>query len=147
MKQVRDAVSFDGCLGACPTDIPKAPVEGVGVFERIPAVRIFGHDSRTRMMAICAEPGMGSSDVLTAILDRVGPDFDDLKRLSLAQLDPSDAAGRIVLAARRISRSHRSVIVVFDDLPVTDELCSRRIARALRRLWESHIPVLLSVPP
>lgn len=147
MKQVRDTVSVDGCPGVSLADMHKDPVEGTDVFERIPALRLFGHDSRTRMMAICAEPGMGSSDALTAILDRVGSDFDDIKRLSFAHLDPSDAAGRIVLAARRMSRLTRAVIVVLDDLPASDELCSRRIARALRRLWESRVPVLLSVPP
>lgn len=113
----------------------------------IPAVSLFGRKSSTRMMAICSEPGMGRSDVITEILSHAANVGTAVDRRGLGSLDPNVAADIIVRVARKASRYPGKVIVAFDDIPPAGEACVRREARALRRLWEAEVPVVFSISP
>ena len=113
----------------------------------LPAVALFGQGSRTRMMALCAEPGMGRTDVITEIVASSLERGYAVERRGLLGWDPESAASYMVRLARKVSRQKGSVVVALDEIPASDESSVRREARALRRLWEAQIPVVFSIVP
>ena len=103
--------------------------------------------SRTYMLAICAEPGLGQEVAFSHLLlaaERMGI---RVIRRDFALRAPEAVSATMVRVAREVSRSAVSSIVAFDNVPASDESCVRRQARALRRLWESGVSTIFSIAP
>lgn len=99
------------------------------------------------MLALCAEPGFCQGAYLTTLLDEAGHNGAKTLRYDLRGKDPDTASSLMVKAARHASRLHSDVFVCFDYVPSSDEVCVRRQARALRRLWEGGTSVAFSILP
>lgn len=110
------------------------------------ASQLVGGGPRTRMIALCAEPGVGRTDIITDALGGVSAAGLTTLRRDLSSLDP-DAAARLMVRTSRQACSEREVVVAFDRVPPSDEGCVRREARALRRMWEAGIPAIFSLAP
>lgn len=100
-----------------------------------------------RIVALCAEPGMGCSEILTStVSEAVARDMRVIRR-SFAGVSPEAASRALTRLARKVSTEEASLLVCFDEIPPSDELDVDRQARALRRLWLSGVSVLFSVLP
>lgn len=104
-------------------------------------------DAHTRMIALCAEPGLGRHNVITDVLSIAAQRGLRVVRHGLWGRDPSSAASLMVRVARTVSRAGCGSLVAFDDVPASDEACVRRQARALRRLWEAGVSTIFSLAP
>lgn len=113
----------------------------------LPAVSLFGENPNRRLMALCVEPGMGRSQIITGIFSRCIERGYSVERRSFSGMTSDEAASLLVRLARRLSRQSGAVALALDDLPPADESGVRREARALRRLWEAHVPVVFSLAP
>ena len=107
----------------------------------------FGLTPRSRLLAICAEPNLGASDVITDILLRVPLPGAKVFRRSLLGHDPDSAAAALVRLARSVSKAPSPAVVAIDDIPSSDEPDALRQANALRRMWEAGALVVFSLPP
>lgn len=107
----------------------------------------FGLTPRSRLLAICAEPNLGASDVITDILLRVPLPVAKVFRRSLLGHDPDSAAAALVRLARSVSKAPSPAVVAIDDIPSSDEPDALRQANALRRMWEAGALVVFSLPP
>ena len=115
------------------------------------AMALFGQPASrstvARMLAICAEPGMGRGEVIAGILARSSRLGVKTLRRNLANLSSDDAVRAITRAAREVSRADERMIVAFDEIPASDEGCVRRQVAALRRIVEAGTPVVFSLTP
>lgn len=108
---------------------------------------LFDGGRRTRMIGICAEPGMGRRDLITRLIRTASKDGLRTSRHDLSTRDSESASALIVRVARESSRRPEPSLVAFDELPPSDESCVRRQARALKRMWEAGVHTVFSLPP
>lgn len=123
-------------------------LSGVTSFERI-AMAFYGDGSSAhgRLLAICAEPGMGRGDVISGLLEHGRRLGMRVLRRSLASASQEEASRVVTRMCRELSRVSDGSVVAFDDLPPSDEAHVERQARALRRLVGAGGSVLLTVVP
>lgn len=107
----------------------------------------FGSCTRPRILALCAEPGMGVEETAASIVTLHVQYGYKIYRHDLLALSPSDASALMVRVCREAVRSQDSVLVVFENIPPSDEGNVRRQARALRRLIDSGISCVLTLVP
>lgn len=108
---------------------------------------LFDGGRRTRMIGICAEPGMGRRNLITRLIRTASKDGLRISRHDLSTRDSESASALIVRVARESSRRPEPSLVAFDELPPSDESCVRRQARALKRMWEAGVHTVFSLPP
>ena len=111
------------------------------------ALSSFGSFGHSRLVAICAEPGLGSRAVISDLLSGAAAAGARIFRHDLGALDIDSAVSVIRRVAHSAMKASDSVVVGLDDLPAPDECSAPRLARALRRLWESGASVAFSLPP
>lgn len=124
--------------------------QGVDPLERLSgssALRSFASTAVSRLLAICTEPGLGASVIMTELSARCSASGFPVKRCDLSRLDPSRASEVLVRLARSASRSDGGTIFLFDRIPPSDESSVRRQARALKKMWEAGVPVCFSLNP
>lgn len=99
------------------------------------------------LIALCAEPGMGKSAVLSDLLLRA--DAAGIRSVHRAYhgQDAESVAPHLVKLARDVSRLDVPVVVVLEELPPADESCVRRMARALRKMALAGAHVVFSLVP
>lgn len=100
-----------------------------------------------RIVALCAEPGMGRSEILTAAVSEAAARHMRVVRRSFACVSPETASRALARLARKTSPEESPLLVCLDEIPPSDELHVDRQARALRRLWLSGVSVVFSVLP
>lgn len=121
---------------------PPAPSERI-------AMTLFEADGSvgSRLVALCAEPGMGKRDILTRILSRAARGGVRVVRRDCAQMSPESCCAMLARLAKRLPETGEQTIVGLDVIPPSDESRVARQARALRRLWEAGISVVFSIRP
>lgn len=102
---------------------------------------------RPILLALCAEPGMGAREVVSAALAWGARLGTRVLRRDLGASSPESATQFLTRLARRVSQTDGSVLVGLDELPPCDEARVARQVRALRRMWSSEASVVLSVAP
>lgn len=111
------------------------------------ASMLFDGGRRTRMIGICAEPGMRRRSLITQLVCVASKEGLRIYRHDLSARDSESASALIVRVARESSRRSEPSLVAFDELPPSDEACVRRQARALKRMWEAGVHTVFSLPP
>ena len=106
-----------------------------------------GRHFEGRMVALCAEPGMGRKDVITGVLSLASQYGAQVCRRGFSGSTPEAACRYLTRKAREISNGDAPVVLGFDDIPPSDELCVLRQARALHRMWSSGVSVIFSIVP
>ena len=99
------------------------------------------------MIALCAEPGLCQEEVVTALLSDCLCRGYKVFRYDLRLKECTSASDLMVRVARRTSRLGSCVAVAFEHIPPSDESQVRRQVRALRKMWEAGVSVILSLPP
>ena len=107
----------------------------------------FSDRPKTRMLALCSEPGCGSREVVAEFLRRSSSSGARSVRHDLAHLDPEVATKFIVRTARSLTKRHEELVVAFENIPASDESCTLRQARAFQRIRDAGITVCLSLEP
>lgn len=100
-----------------------------------------------RGLVICAEPGMGRSQLISRLLGRAQEEGRHVVRRSYRGLSVAAATSRVVALAREVATSGRRSIVGIDELPASDEASVSRQANAFRRILASGTPFVLSIVP
>lgn len=100
-----------------------------------------------RIVAFCAEPGMECGTVITRILAEAARSGVRVVRRSFSGVSPESATRSLTRLARELGTDSRQIAIGLDDLPPSDESCTLRQARALRKLWSAGALVLFSVYP
>lgn len=98
-------------------------------------------------VAICAEPGLGQEGLITCALNESARLGARVIRCDFRLRDSEYASKAIVRTARRACGYSGPVAVGFDNVPPADESAARREARALRRMRQSGISVVLTLVP
>lgn len=119
----------------------EAPVCG------LPLSVFLGDCGRPRMLALCAEPGMGRRDAMAELTMRAASEGVCVVRRDFRGQDAEAAARQTVRLAREVARRNQPVVVALDEIPPSDESCVRREARALRRMVEAGASVVFSLAP
>lgn len=126
---------------------PRALADFLSGFPGGPAVAQFVSPDGTRMLAICAEPGLGEEAVLSEVLGALSQHGCSVSRRDFSRLDSAVATSDLVRLARSVSRSAVGSVVVLDGLPASDEACARRQARAIRKMWDAGARVIFTLYP
>ena len=71
----------------------------------------FSDRPKTRMLALCSEPGCGSREVVAEFLRRSSSSGARSVRHDLAHLDPEVATKFIVRTARSLTKRHEELVV------------------------------------
>lgn len=100
-----------------------------------------------RLVGICAEPGMGSAEVITGVLAEAARRGAQVMRYSFSEATPESASRTLTRLARTLATGARPLALGLDGLPPSDESCVLRQARALRKMWASGISVIFSLYP
>ena len=108
---------------------------------------VFGSCARSRILALCVEPGMGVEEMVVSIVALHAQQGHRVYRHDLLALSPSDASSLMVRVCREATRSKSPAFVAFENVPPSDEGGVRRQARAVRRLIESGISCVLTLAP
>lgn len=90
---------------------------------------------------------MGSSDVVDALLLLYGGHRRSCRRKDLTGSTPDRAARIIARTARELPVEAGRRLVVFENVPSSDESCVSRQARGIYKLIESGVTVLLTLSP
>ena len=122
--------------------------EATAPYKRV-AMSFFDSDGSlgARLMALCAEPGMGCADVITAVLAEAACGGARVVRHTFRDASPESASRTLTRLARTLASEPGPIAVGLDELPPSDEACVLRQARALRKMWAAGISVLFSVCP
>ena len=107
-----------------------------------------GYASSGEIVAICADPGMGKTQIATAIARRIPSDETEV--ISLSGLDGELAGIRLTKAARRIGprlRKGSRICVIVDDICPADEYDVERIDRSILRLQKLGAYIILTMRP
>lgn len=102
---------------------------------------------RPRLIAICAEPGMGRHKAISGALARLSRQGVQTIRRDFSASPPEAACRSLSRLAKRLSQTGEHVVVGIDDMPPSDEACVRRQARALRRVLETGSSAIFSLVP
>lgn len=100
-----------------------------------------------RIVAVCAEPGMGSDLLAASVVSRaVELGIRNVYR-DYSSVTPAAASRSIVRLAKQLSYVSGPRIVGIFDIPPSDESCVARQARALRRMSDDGASVLFTIRP
>lgn len=127
--------------------VEAAKSQFVDVQRSVPIGLFFEHADGARMLALCAEPGMGRTEVINGIVGRAKARGDRVVSRKLQGMDSESAAKLIVRLAREVSAESQQTLVALYDVPAGDESCVYREARALLRLYHSGVSVVMSLLP
>lgn len=100
------------------------------------------------MIALCADPGMGKTQLAGAITRRLLP--DEVVWINLSGLDGEMAADRLAREMRRLVphlRRGRTLCVICDDATPADEYEVDRMARSLMRLHKLGAALIITLLP
>lgn len=119
----------------------------VDVQRSVPIGIFFEHAEGARMLALCAEPGMGRTEAINGIVGRAKAREVRVVSRRLRGMDPESATKLIVRLAREVSADSQQTLLALYDVPAGDESCVHREARALLRLYHSGVSVVMSLLP
>lgn len=124
------------------SDVERAPYERV-------AIALFDRDGslNSRVVAICAEPGMGRRSVVEAVLRRASEQGATVYRRDFARTFPQSASRSLVRLAKCIEDKGSRAVVGICDPPSSDEVSVARQATALRRMRDAGASVLIALCP
>ncbi|RVU98063.1 hypothetical protein EII22_03020 [Coriobacteriales bacterium OH1046] len=100
------------------------------------------------VIALCADPGMGKTQLADAIGKRLLP--DEVVWINLSGLDGEMAADRLARETRRLAphlRRGRKLCVICDDASPADEYEVDRMARSLMRLRKLGATLIITLLP
>lgn len=148
MKDSKEPIEGTSVVGSAASIIGRDEEFAWTPYERV-AMLFFGpHGSEgARMVAICAEPGMGRHDVISGVLAQAERAGLRVTRKGLGSTSAEDATRILTRAARLAEHGDGRAAIAFDDIPASDEGCIVRQARALRRLVSSGASVIFSIAP
>lgn len=137
-------VTFNRCVPAAHSsdDVSRVPFERIGM-------AFFGQDGtmRARLLAIRAEPGMGCSRGITAVLAEASHRGIHVVRRSYYGASQGDATRSLVRLASDVVARGESAVVGIDYLPPSDEATIPRQVRALKKMWCAGVSVIFTVCP
>lgn len=116
-------------------------IEGVLSVERISC----GH-----VIALCAEPDMGKTTILSHICQIVDPSFGMAKYVDLSLCEPGNAGTHVVRSCRQMSHyasPDNVTLLAIDNVPAMDEGSIARAARAIRKFVLLNGDVLIALTP
>lgn len=102
------------------------------------------------MLFLCAEPGMGKSYLASKIVMKAREEQRTTHYYALEKLSPETACARVVRYCRDLglkSDNASRPLVVFDGIPAGDEAQIHREARALRRLSDLGVQIIVCQRP
>ena len=117
-------------------------------FPRVAPVGLFfGSFRESRLLALCAEPGMGCSEVIDTFVAQARARHEPYLRRSLGELTAEAAAKAIARIVREELSVRTVALLAIDDIPPADEACAKRIARGLRRAADLGPSIVISYVP
>ncbi|MBE5024461.1 hypothetical protein INF26_06285 [Olsenella sp. DSM 107455] len=90
---------------------------------------------------------MECGTVITRVLAEAARSGARVVRRGFSGASPESATRSLTRLARELDADSRLIAIGLDDLPPSDESCTLRQARALRKLWSAGALVLFSVYP
>lgn len=129
--------------GASPA-LPVTPFR-VPLPDKLSSAR--GEEWNLRIIALCAEPGMGKGLAVADAVSRASERGMRVFRRSYRGTPADTAVAHIVKTARTVLRLTAPPLVALEDVPPFDESCVRRAARAIRRMAQCGAVVVVSLSP
>ena len=100
---------------------------------------------------LMAEPGMGKTAMLLKSLRAADTAGYPCEHLDLSGGEPGAAAQKITRYARNVIKAHegdgKTTLLCVDHVPAMDEADARRVSRAVKRLEEAGITVMMALRP
>lgn len=119
-----------------------------GAQERV-AMALFGdgEDGKARMVALCAEPGMGRREVLSGVLALASERGARVIRRDFAHSSAESACRSLVRLAGVLSNPQGPTVLGIEEIPPADEAAVHRLARAAHRMLDSGVSILCTLRP
>lgn len=107
-----------------------------------------GYAAEDEIIALCADPGMGKTQLAAAIAWRIKP--YETAWVELGGMDAEAAAARLTREARRLGthlRSGARLCAIIDDAPPADEYEVDRMVRSISRLRMQGARIIITLRP